>query len=263
MKKELLTYCPHEFGWELMAYQGHLRWLSSHFDIRVITRENREFLYKDFAKEIINYEFDGQPDGFHCRGMDEIKFNKFLELHKKDSKILKPFNIGFIPSKPIMRVTEDFKTKQTFIPLLSDKQVQQYDILIHARNRTLATERNWDYYKWEQLVELLIKDGYRVASIGTKKDAIHPINATYCYADYPLDYTVALMNKAKLVVGPSSGPMHLASLCGTPHLVWSIEYNRIRYTDLWNPFGTPVRFLSKGGWNPEVNNIYNLIKKLV
>jgi hypothetical protein len=61
------------------------------------------------------------------------------------------------------------------------------------------------------------------------------------------------------MVGPSSGPMHLASLSGTRHLVWSSPHNRNRYLDAWNPFKTPVYFYAKEDWNPKVDNIHKEI----
>ena len=69
------------------------------------------------------------------------------------------------------------------------------------------------------------------------------------------------MNKSKLIIGPSSGPMHLASLSGLKHLVWSSEHNKSRYLNICNPFKTEVIFYSKEGWNPNPNNIYNIISK--
>ena len=71
------------------------------------------------------------------------------------------------------------------------------------------------------------------------------------------------MNKSKLIVGPSSGPMHMASLCGLKHLVWSTEYNRVRYERDWNPFKTEVIFHSDGGWNPNPETIKEIITKTV
>ena len=70
---------------------------------------------------------------------------------------------------------------------------------------------------------------------------------------------VGIFSNAKLIAGPSSGPMHLASLCGATHLVWSTEYNRVRYERDWNPFKTPVIFHNEGGWNPNIDNIKNSI----
>ena len=55
--------------------------------------------------------------------------------------------------------------------------------------------------------------------------------------------------------------MHLASLCGLKHLVWSTEYNRIRYEKDWNPFNTKVIFYGIEDWNPKHENITELILK--
>jgi ADP-heptose:LPS heptosyltransferase len=59
-----------------------------------------------------------------------------------------------------------------------------------------------------------------------------------------------IMRNSECVFGPSSGPMHLASLCGAPHIVWSTSKNKTRYEENWNPLSTPVLFLDKHGWHP-------------
>ena len=45
--------------------------------------------------------------------------------------------------------------------------------------------------------------------------------------------------------------MHLASLCGAPHVVFSTpsvtEKDEIRYTKNWNPLKTPVLYLCENG----------------
>ncbi len=53
--------------------------------------------------------------------------------------------------------------------------------------------------------------------------------------------------------------MHYASLCGTKHLVWSNEYNRVRYERDWNPFGVEVIMYTEGGWNPDPEKIKEII----
>ena len=57
--------------------------------------------------------------------------------------------------------------------------------------------------------------------------------------------------------------MHLASLAGMTHLVWSTEYNRVRYEKDWNPLRTKVIFYSEGGWNPKPLDISKIIKNIV
>jgi SAM-dependent methyltransferase len=68
-----------------------------------------------------------------------------------------------------------------------------------------------------------------------------------------------MMAASKLVIGPSSGPMHLASLCKTPHLVWTGKqwsstikaFNDERYTWKWNPFRTKCKVIVKD--NPDLS----------
>ena len=50
--------------------------------------------------------------------------------------------------------------------------------------------------------------------------------------------------------------MHLASLCGTPNVVWSKEDNRVRYEENWNPLKTKVLFDSEYDWHPSPEHIY-------
>jgi ADP-heptose:LPS heptosyltransferase len=74
------------------------------------------------------------------------------------------------------------------------------------------------------------------------------------------------MANSTVLVGPSSGPVHLASLCGLPHVTWSpknatgIMSNKDRYERIWNPLKTPVTFI-EGSWNPEVKEIVGAVRK--
>ena len=69
------------------------------------------------------------------------------------------------------------------------------------------------------------------------------------------------MSNSKLIIGPSSGPLHYASLCGLSQIVWSEPKNRDKYLIHWNPFKTYVTFYSKKSWSPSVQEVYNLFKK--
>ena len=109
------------------------------------------------------------------------------------------------------------------------------------------------------MLELLTKNGERVACIGTKKSSGH-IDGTDDLRDIPMDKLIGVLSNSRCCFGPSSGPMHLASLCGTPHVVWSIMYNHIRYTKNWNPHNTPVLFLGEHEWHPEPEYVYEKFK---
>jgi len=56
---------------------------------------------------------------------------------------------------------------------------------------------------------------------------------------------IAIFSLCRLVVGQSTGTMHLASLCGVPHVVWGSDRIGIRYKKTWNPFHTPVIYHKK------------------
>jgi ADP-heptose:LPS heptosyltransferase len=82
-----------------------------------------------------------------------------------------------------------------------------------------------------------------------------------------LSEVMDLMAGATMVIGPSSGPMHLASLCGTPHIVWTDDKvwpaakmnNRTRYEKAWNPLRTPCKVLDANGWDPSVETVASLV----
>jgi ADP-heptose:LPS heptosyltransferase len=108
--------------------------------------------------------------------------------------------------------------------------------------------------------------GVKMASIGTQ--AYYP-KITADLRNIPLNETADLLAGAKLAIGPSSGPMHLASLCGTRHIVWTDDKfwsaakmnNRTRYESMWNPLKTPCTVVDQYGWDPPVAVITSLVLK--
>jgi ADP-heptose:LPS heptosyltransferase len=71
-----------------------------------------------------------------------------------------------------------------------------------------------------------------------------------------LSALVAILSMADVVIGSSSGTLHLASACGTPHITWGGvnwgELTRKRYLETWNPNGTWCRFLETPGYSWKV-----------
>jgi ADP-heptose:LPS heptosyltransferase len=103
---------------------------------------------------------------------------------------------------------------------------------------------------------------WTVGWIGTKDEAMaHPEGGDLDLRDYPLSDLIQEIRAARLVIGPSSGPMHLASLCGTPHLVWSGNVRDIpRYRTLWNPFHVSHTMLAT--WQPDVGAVLDSVLAL-
>ena len=79
----------------------------------------------------------------------------------------------------------------------------------------------------------------------------------------PIEQTCGLLRKAKVVVGPSSGPLHLASLTGCPQVVWTSnpKQNYSRYKYCWNPFYTDVEMIEND--SPTYDEVLSRIEKVI
>jgi ADP-heptose:LPS heptosyltransferase len=127
------------------------------------------------------------------------------------------------------------------------------------RRRSL-TDKEYPIDLCKKLVRLVLDAGFTAACIGGK-DNYH-IEGTIDLRGTPLEEQCAALGGAKVCVGPSSGPLHLASLCKTPHVTW---YNRkdqkdsiARYRDFWNPFVTPFTYMEEQLPSPE--NVMEALK---
>jgi len=250
-----------ELGWELFCWQGYIRTLSKEYKKTiVVSKAGHEFLYKDFCDEfhVIDLPLDSKFDSWSCYGLDDNTILSKIIGIEYDVRFPSD-NIGFSMNHDgTAYVFNNNYSNQTFIKYESDILQEKFDVIIHPRNRTVGGERNWSEDSWQKLVDLLLKD-YSVAMIGNHET--FNIKNAIDFRNIPMESTVSLISRSRLVVGPSSGPMHLASLCGTPHLVWSTQFNFLRYTKHWNPFNTPVYFYSKDDWNPSVDFIYEKIRE--
>ena len=254
-----------EFGWELFCWQGYIRHLSRSFDFTTVCcREGHAGLYKDFADEIIQYN----PPQYHpecqknigdCGPFPKPKgYQKYIGPNDETSTpAYQSANGIFSPNPP----QEFFK----YGNINSDKQ--KYDILIHARSRKLtgarvsSANRNLPTEKWDEIVNYLKSKKYSIASIGSKKESLL-IDGTKNLRGIPLEDLCDYCVKSKCMLSPSSGPLHLAALCGTSIIVWSgAGSNKFRYEKAWNPFNNKVQYLN--GWhNVKVDHIKNAIDNL-
>ena len=249
-----------EFGWELAAWQGDIRALSKNFDqTLVISRENSKALYEDFADKFYTYESSvGLSDAFFMHNLDPaaafkeaVVANK-IELNK-DTSVLIPRRIGIPPHTHYTThvMLGEFVVQPKYV-CFGKKGDASCDYVFHMRNRDLRKEDNWSLENWIKLAELL---GGNIACIGTLEESLCLDSATDLRG-IPLDELFNVLRNAGCVMGPSSGPMHLAALCDSPHVVWSIPQNRERYQENWNPIGAPVLFLDEHDWQPTPEYVY-------
>ncbi len=138
-----------------------------------------------------------------------------------------------------------------------------YDVLIHARG--IKRKQNYNYKNWEHVLEEL--KGLKVGFIGSKED-----KSFLMYNDLrgiELQELMDYIAGAKVVIGVSSGVMHLAMACGTDVVVWGPDKNKTyyfeplekRYKEIWNPFKVNVEYIE--GFNPTPKEVRERVSKIL
>lgn len=275
--------CVSEFGWELLEFQGHIRALANQHDhVVVCSTEALRPLYADFKPIFVGHKIRGTRDCHIIRSIanpeEWDRVMAVLEQHKKSFEACgcrvrweqsRPSSNTKAPRRPI--------AQQLFVQYgTASNASKAYSLVIHARDRQDGGPCGGDNYPveaWNELLKLLISYGLiaklsDVAAIGLRGSAIAP-SGVDDLRDSPLQTVMDLMAAAKVVLGPSSGPMHLASLCGTPHFTWATDRhqsviggnNRDRYLNYWNPLKTPAFvMLHPKGRLPEPNKLAETIR---
>lgn len=256
--------CISELGWEICEWQGYIRKLAqSHDKVVVCSTAGHLPLYADMHPIFIPHHIVGRRDCHRMRPGSITNPDEMLRVrHILDETVIKLKKEGYTVTRidPISTRGDAVGTRhpieqQDFVKYGDPSRVlQPYPIVIHARARrdnSSFTGDNYPEKQWTMVLAALAANGFsRVAAIGTLNASIAPVGSTDCRGQDLRD-TMDVMAAARVVVGPSSGPMHLASLCQTAHVVWTgrrqqpaIEANnKVRYKQLWNPFKTPVHVI--------------------
>lgn len=231
-----------EFGWLLAKVIPKIRYMAKNFDkVYVITTTDRLPFYKDFAEPYteMTKTFKQNMWGFHR--------TKITYVHPTKELCCGP-------------------AENLFYRYGQGDNVGEC-IVVHKRNK--GDGREWDKKTWDVFLSKLknITD-LQVFSIGTQ---IH--GSADCLYRYDHGNAVKFLGGAKLCIGPSSGPMHLASLCGCPHIVWTDSKkwnlggkkgtNRERYETAWNPFKTEAIVIDQYGWKPNPDIVLDEVKKFL
>lgn len=246
-----------EFGWELMSWQGFIRKAAAGYDeVVVSTYTGNEALYSDFCKKFIPHNVIGDRDCWWAKNYDVRSHDAIKHLLLKDGgDLLRP--TAKIPVQ-----------HQSFVKYgVATRAKEKVDVLIHARAKQGRNpQHSWPRAQWVALHDKLRDAGLTSAAIGTE---------AHCPPDMidrrniPLQDLMDLLAASTMVVGPSSGTMHLASLCGTPHVVWTDKKvwasigttNRERYEKLWNPLKTACLVLDQFEWSPHPDAVMEAIQE--
>lgn len=218
-----------ELGWEIMTWAPYCRFIAQNYDKAIITSfKGMEPLYKDFAE--------------------------FKEHDEKN-----PMSYGRSLTYPKRYRLKEAKYIKYGIP------DPQYDILIHARG--CRRKDNYNYTKWEDVIQAfkILGLNYKTAFIGTLKDQY--VFGCDDRRNIDLQSLMNLISGAKVVIGVSSGVMHLASACGTDLVVWGdsrtyfSETLEQRYKRTWNPFRVNVSYIYANNWQPKPEEIIREVRK--
>lgn len=254
MKKAFAGPWVGELGWELCAWQAYLRNIREQYDPFIVSsRLEREYLYRDFYSAFVPYD-PGTRETSDINARDHVYTNIHTKYIGSDD--------AWVKSRLIMNPHERTAEtpKQTFIKYGVSQFNERftYDIVISTRgtNKYSTSNRNWPLTTWNALSDHF-KD-LKIASIGRLEES-HVVEGTEDLRGISLEGLAKVLYQSRVCVGTSSGPMHFASLCGCPHVVLTIPSNIKRYSEIWNPFNTPVSFALDDNWQPDLNEVIKLL----
>lgn len=245
-----------EFGWELCWWNPMARYYSDQgYSVSIAAPESSRYLY-EFVDVFVPIKakgltyWEGELDG--------------------ESPIV-PANFCFYPWIEFARYEhepEKMSTKRLWRNLSPESPEYVADILCAFRPQKYIRSKKihgkeYPITQCQQLVDALISRGLSVACFGGLDN--HCPNGTIDLRGKPLEDQCSAIAAAKCVIGPSSGPIHLASLCGCPHITWIASIHHTleqRYKKLWNPFNTPVEFVCNGRI-PSLNEIMQRVDVLL
>lgn len=246
-----------------MCWQAYVRAQASKFrTVAICSTAGHEPLYADMSPRFVPHKIEGLRDCWRMKkvesGREERRVIELIaelerEYWSQGRQVTRISPSGFIPI-----------SEQQFIPFGSSERARRenlaFDIVIHARTKRgknpLLNSLNWSQKDWNRLVGGFTQSGRTVAAIGTEDASLVPEGAVNLQGR-DMQTVMDVLSAARVVVGPSSGPMHLASLCRTHHIVWVPPMHgvqahawgstRARYESIWNPFKTPYTILELDG----------------
>jgi len=244
-----------EFGMELFEWQGYLREIAKDYDEVIISsRSMYEFIYKDFCTKFIPYD----TNSTNCDGYECIGHNNVPNIHEEYS----PTRVIRVLDLKTHLNTFNKQMKQKFISY-NKNIVKDKNICICARrfNEGVYTkrERNWNLKKCRETVDCILNMGYTVTSLGLRESSEY-IDGTIDRMDIGIEMVSNILSSSKMIIGPSAGLMHFATLCECPQLVWGSDHLENRYINDWNPFNVKVKYLTENGWNPTPEKIIESVK---
>lgn len=268
-----------EFGWCVMAFQGYLRKIAKNYDRVIVSGPTGHSGMYEFADVYLNFDCDSTEANMwlnpkYEKQADEF-YKMFAETHPSHIDRIDPMvvweeMITLDKEQIVGKVNWEFKGGNQIFKRFGNGQGPDFDILYHARQRHDwdSSYRNWDYSHCKDVLDTF--NGIKIACVGLKSD--EHIKGTIDLRGIPLSELVNIMSSSKVMIGPISGPTHLASLCGLSHVTWATKKeHEDRIKNTWNPFNTPSEVIiandsvwhNRTKWAPSVGEITECVRKVL
>mgnify|MGYP000979744234 CR=1 FL=1 len=235
-----------EFGWEVMSWAPHCRARARDHggSVAITSFGSSRALYADFATRFRDH--GGQDRS--------LVYPKEMRMYRSD--------LG------------GFEHRRFGDP----DRGEPFDVLIHARG--IARKAAINYRSWDLLCALCALCGYKIGFIGSASDAGPPAGTSNFplqtshfpprdLRGLPLDRLMDTISASDVVVGCSSGVMHLAAACGCNLVVWGDTKTRYgetlerRYKETWNPQHVDVQWLDADDWQPPAARVMAAMERVL
>ena len=239
-------YCG-EFGFEIMTWQANVRARAEQFD-RVIVgcHDSSQGLYRDFASGFFSVPYEPNTSGSGRVGKGEYDLKRQFERlvvtggSWMQGEVLDPRHGKFIKYGTAMWEAR-----------------HRADVVIHARHMRKGAPKDYNLRRsapqewWDELVAKLMDITGDVCAIGLSECSLCPRGAVDLRG-VSLEAVMRVLSNRKVIIGPSSGPIHLAALCDCPQVVWTNPERKLGYDrrsvrerleKYWNPFKVQVEII--------------------
>jgi hypothetical protein len=252
--------CFSEFGWELCEWVGYVLKRAEGFDhVVVCSRAGREALYGALEDRLWFVPHRARVRATDHRVREELDPESVRAAFASVEECVRALERcgaeveRFEPPDPDARFRERFADFGLQVwPRYGRRGARDRGaVVVHMRDKetTSRSEPNYPEALWREVVEGLRPYG-EVLAVGTVAEALC-FDGMRDLRGIPLAELFDVLADAAVCVGPSSGPMHLASLCGCPHVAWTNKQTTLeRYEKAWNPHGTRCVVLKRPGSSP-------------
>jgi hypothetical protein len=252
-----------ELGLELMEWSGYVRRLSTRYKRTVaVSYAGHSCLYDGCEYHPHDLALEGSGYWYGSLTLQQAE-----NMVSSYAPSLGLSSFDWIHPLHLNRYTKQMLGPQLLWPPF-DRSLNnyQYDVAFHFRSLRRAEDLDTKNYPPEYadaLVNRCKAEGIRVCCIGHPKYALASASCDDRRSSN-LSASRDVLADAKIVAGGSSSPMHLASLCGLPIVVWwKAALFRAdvcnTYLRAWNPHRVPVFIVSESDFQPSPDEVFSQI----